>query len=202
MHGVVFSLLLLGSLRKTLAAAQFYHFRCQTTDHCCKEAGYSKHAGARLLQPEIQITRSTNLHLHRVDTAPRGSMAIEDVTARIGSVMRNGTTALAEMVERCGHEPTVAARPKPVADYKLGRNPAGMALAQRRHRMKVDQQCCAPFVPQRLERAAERLVIGSMDMFDAVVELCERQGMLPQFTRPGEATRHQTQPASRPAVGD
>ena len=99
--------------QRRLGAERAYQARQELRDCPCPHA--------RLVQACIEIGTATDLDLDRMNTACRLSVAVENISSRIGPVVRHPAAVVRQIPDRKIDQPRFARRAEPIADYELGR---------------------------------------------------------------------------------
>ena len=72
---------------------------------------------------------------------------------------------------------------------------------QWRHRVEIDQQSGSPRIADTLQFAPQKVMIRSVYVINARVELLSRQEPAPDLTKARQAARNQTKAAASAAIG-
>ena len=157
-------------------------------DHC-------RQALPRLSQRPVEIGTTTYLDLHSVQSARRRSVAIEDITPCIGSVMRNPSSRHIEMVDGREAEMRRTRRTEAIADNEFGRRTGSRLRAERRHRVHIDQQTTSPAIAQAFQDLCQGRMIGPMYQFYPRFEVVQTHSRFPQLSQTWQPSWYEAETA-------
>src|ERR1051325_8957723 len=154
-------------------------------------------ARARRAQVTIQVKRTVELDLERVDAVLRPAVAADDIAARIrrvaGGAIAEPLGGAHRRLEQIGRRRGAVAIAE---DDARGAGAAAFRARPRRHRMAIEEDRGAE--PRRggAERRFERGVIGAVDPLDPPVELAALDPLAPDRAEAGDPRRDQADAAA------